>query len=306
METVLITGGTGMVGSALTSFLKEEGYKIIILTRKKEKLLKNDEVTYGWWNPESNEIDFSVLDEADHIIHLAGANIGRGKWTKERKREIRDSRISGTRFLTEQLSRYSNKVVSFISASGTGYYRQNGEFLSTEKSPAAGDFLGEVCESWEAEAQRIAVLGKRVVILRTGIVLSSEGGMLPALIRPLKYGIATIPGNGQQWISWIHIRDLVRLYATAIMNKNFNGVINAVSPFPATQFQLVTALAHIVKGRNYLSFYAPASLIRLFMGERGLELLKSNKVSAEKLLQTGFEFSFPTIGSALEDLYSKK
>lgn len=295
-----------MIGSALTPFLKEEGYKVIILTREKGKRGRKEEASYAWWNPESNEMDPWVLGEADHIIHLAGANIGDGKWTRGKKKEIKDSRINGTRFLMEQLSKHSNKVLSFISASGTAYYRQRGDIPLKEKSPAANDFLGEVCVSWEAEAQRMVALEKRVVILRTGMVLSSTGGMLPAFARPLKYGIAAIPGNGQQWISWIHIRDLARLYATVIMNKDFNGVINAVSPFPVTQFQLVTELAHIIKGRNYLPLYGPASLIRLLMGEKGLELLKSSRVSSEKLLQTGFEFSFPTIGSAIEDLYRRK
>ncbi|MGH2644985.1 MAG: TIGR01777 family oxidoreductase [Chitinophagaceae bacterium] len=306
METVLITGGTGMIGTALTLFLKESGYRIIILTREKEKLGEKDGIKYAYWNPENNEMDTALLNQIDHIIHLAGANIGNGKWTKRKKKEIKDSRIIGTRFLMEQLTRQPNKVRSFISASATGYYRQGGDLLLKEKEPAAGDFLGEVCVSWEAEAQSITTLGIRVAILRTGLVMSASGGMLPALVRPLKSGIAPIPGSGQQWISWIHVRDLARLYATAIVNKDFNGIFNATAPFPVTQLQLVTQLAHIIKGKNYLPFYCPAFLLRLFMGEKGLELLKSIRVSDEKLLQTGFEFSFPTIGSALEDLYGEK
>ena len=306
MQTVLITGGTGMIGSALALFLKEEGYRIIVLTRKTGDFEGKDGIRYAKWDPENNEMDLEALGEADHIIHLAGANIGRGKWTSEKKKEIMDSRITGTRFLMEQLNRYPNKVHSFISASATGYYRQNEDSYSKEKDAASGDFLGELCVSWEAEAQRVVTLGKRVVILRTGMVLSASGGILPALIQPLKLGIAAIPGTGQQWVSWIHIRDLVRLYAMAVNNIHLNGIINAVTPFPVTQLQLVTHLGHVIKGKYYLPVYCPAFLIHLFMGEKGAELLKSSRVSAEKLLQTGFEFSFPSIGNALEDLYGKK
>ncbi|TAN18425.1 MAG: TIGR01777 family protein [Chitinophagaceae bacterium] len=306
MQTVLITGGTGMIGSALALFLQEEGYRIIVLTRKTGNFERKDGIRYAKWDPRNNEMDMEALGEADHIVHLAGANIGRGKWTREKKKEIRDSRITGTRFLMELLSRFPNKVISFISASATGYYRPNEDLFLKEMDAASGDFLGEVCASWEAEAQRMATLGKRVVILRTGIVLSATGGMLPALVQPLKLGIAAVPGTGQQWISWIHIRDLVRLYATAVNNIHLNGIINAVTPFPVTQLQLVTHLAHVIKGKYYLPFYCPAFFLRLFMGEKGAELLKSSKVSAEKLLQTGFEFSFPTVEGAMEDLYGRK
>lgn len=306
MQTVLITGGTGMIGKELCRFLQEEGLQVIILTRRKQNSGEIDGVLYKNWNPENNKMDVEALSQADHIIHLAGENIGHGRWTAEKRKKIMNSRVRGTQFLAEQLDRISHKPETIISASAIGYYRSGGDKLLNETDAPSSDFLGEVCKVWEAEAQRLLKLGKRGVILRTGMVLSSQDGILPFLVRPLKWGIALIPGNGQQSVSWIHLGDLVRLYATAMVNKNYSGIYNAVSPFPVMYHQFMTRLAQQLKGNNYLSFHIPLYLLKLFMREKGSALIKSDKVSAEKILRAGFEFSFPTIENALENIYGKR
>lgn len=306
MQTVLITGGTGIIGGALSRFLREEGYKVVILTRRKENFRDGNGILYRNWNPERREIDTEALSSADYIIHLAGENIAHGRWTVEKKKKIMESRVKGTGLLAAELGKVPNKIKTIISASAIGYYHSGDDQFLQEKDTASSDFLGEVCVAWEAQALRMATLGKRVVILRTGVVLNAEDGILPQFVHPLKWGIAAIPESGKQWVSWIHYRDLVRLYATALINKSYSGIFNAVAPFPVTYNQFVTSLARHVKGKYYLPFYIPSFVIKTFMGEKGPALIKSSKISAAKLLRTGFEFSFPNIESALENIYAIK
>lgn len=305
MRTVLLTGGTGLIGSALSTFLSEEGFRIIVLTRRPAPRQIPKLYEYAHWDPMKGEVDEQALLAADYIIHLAGANIASGRWTETRRREIKQSRALSARLIGERLSRLPHKVQAFISASATGYYESDPGMLITEDAPAAGDFLGEVCQAWEQEARQISTLGIRVVILRTGVVLDDPRGLLARLAGPLRFGLAVIPGNGEQWLSWIHRKDLIRLYACAMETPGMQGIFNAVSPFPVTMQQMVGELARLMKGHFYVPVYAPAFLWKTVWGEKGAEVLKSRKVSAAKLLQTGFEFSFPTLGSALKAIYGK-
>jgi uncharacterized protein (TIGR01777 family) len=304
-STVLITGGRGLIGSALSHFLKKEGYRLIILTRNRTPPPAESGIAYASWDPARGEINTDALRHTDYIIHLAGASVGSGRWTAEKKKEIYDSRIQGTRLLLDSLSRVPHQVKAFIATSATGYYGHCPDKLLTEKDKAATDFLGRVCASWEMEIQKIESVVARVVILRTGIVLNNSAGLLPALVRLLRFGIAAIPGNGEQWLSWIHLNDLVRLYAMSLADSGLYGIYNAVSPFPVTLQQLINELARIIKGRFYIPVFVPPFIVKFSMGEKGMEILKSCKVSAEKLMQTGFEFSYPTIGGALERLYGR-
>lgn len=306
MQTILITGGTGLVGSALGTFLLEAGYRIMILSRDKRMDPAGEGVTHAFWDPLKNEIDDAAVLEADCIIHLAGENVGSGRWSRKKKQAIADSRVKGTRVIYNALSRLPHHVKTFVSASGTSYYGdQHGQFMVESDRPGR-DFLAQVCGSWEREADQISNLGVRVVVLRTGLVLCRETGLLPALSGPLRFGIAPIPGNGDAWLSWIHLKDLVRIYGLSVSNQKMSGVYNAVSPFPVSLGQLVTDFARIAKGRFYIPLYVPAFFLKTFLGDKGQEILKSSRVSAEKLMRTGFEFSFPTIGNALEDLYNDR
>ncbi len=303
MDTVLITGGTGLVGQALTTFLLEKGYKVIILTRKK---LRSDDphLQYALWDPSRKLLDTTALQQADHIIHLAGANVADKRWTTSRKKEIADSRIQSARLLFERLRDTPNKVRKVISASATGYYGAFNGDVFTETDPPARDYLGNTCKDWEDSIRQMETLGKHVVILRTGLVLSLKGGVIREFYQPLRLGFATIMGGGEQWVSWIHLQDLVRIYYAAIVNDQMQGAYNAVAPHPVTNKDLVLSLARIAKGKSFVTMHVPAFVLQVAVGEMSVEVLKSVKVSSEKIRQTGFQFSYPEVEEALEQILS--
>lgn len=305
MRTVLITGGTGLIGSAVSDFLLREGYRVIVLSRKANPAMVAPGTEYAHWDPAHGLLDDHVLLQADWIVHLAGESLATGRWTPEKKEAMMSSRVSGTRLLRQSLARQRHHVKALICASGTSYYGDAGDRLLTETDGAGNGLLAGICVRWEEEASRIRQQGIRVAILRTPPVLAAQSPLLKPLRAFLRLGVAAVPGNGEAWMSWVHLRDIVRIYAQAISEPAFSGTFNAASPFPVTLGQLSTALARVIKGGFTVPVYLPALMIRTVAGEKGSELLKSTRVSAAKLLKTGFEFSFPTIGSALEDLYGK-
>lgn len=304
METVIITGGTGLIGTALTQLLLERGYKVIILSRRPENG-GNKAVTYAPWNLETQTIDKDAIQQADYIVHLAGANVGARRWTAARKQEIIDSRTQSSALIYTALQTIPNKVKKVISASATGYYGEFTGHVFTETDPPATDYLGTTTQAWEQSISSVATLGKKVVILRTGIVLSREGGALKEFYKPLRFGFATVLGSGEQFISWIHIHDLVRLYFSAIVNDKLEGIYNAVGPHPVTNRELILSMARIAKGRSFMTTYVPAGILKLALGEMSVEVLKSMKASPAKIQQTGFQFSYPTIDEAMEQLFSQ-
>lgn len=306
MDTVLITGGTGLVGRALTRLLTEVGYKVIILSRKTGHPAENGLVTYAHWDVQRQHIDESALSQADYIIHLAGANVADKRWTAARKKEIIDSRTQSTELLFNALSRVPNKVKKFISASATGYYGPyTGGEPFTENDPPIDDYLSTTCVAWENSVLKIKSLQKKVLIFRTGIALSPEGGALKEFYKPLKFGFATILGNGEQIVPWIHIHDLVRLYLSGIVNPDLEGIYNAVAPNPVRHKDLVMTLAQVSRGKSFIPIHVPAFILRLVLGEMSVEILKSVSVSAHKISRTGFVFSYPDIRSALENFFKR-
>lgn len=316
MATVLITGGTGMIGKTLTKALLGKNYEVIVLTRnasedarnKAQEIREFTSVQYAEWNVEKQTINEAAIAKADHIIHLAGANLGDKRWTKKRKKEMVDSRVESGKLIVESLKRIPNKVKAVINASAIGWY---GPDLSKKQSIAGRsfketdvvyhDFLGQTCRQWEEAIHPITDLGKRLVILRCGIVLSKEGGAIPRFITPLKFGIATILGSGKQMISWIHIDDLVRLYIAAIEKENLSGIYNAVSPNPVSNKEFVLTLAK-TRNKFFIPFPVPSFVLKMVLGEMSIEVLKSATVSSEKIQQTGFEFLYPTVEKAFQQL----
>lgn len=305
MDTVLITGGTGLVGRALTEMLLEKGYRVIILSRTSRRS-NHPDLRYALWDIDRKTMDTTALQEADHIVHLAGANVADRRWTERRKQEIVDSRVQSAQLLYERLGDTPNKVKKVISASATGYYGPFKDQIFREEDPPADDFLGTTTQAWENSVRQMEQLDKKVIILRTGIVLSLQGGALREFYKPLRLGFATIMGDGLQWVSWIHLQDLVRLYFNAIVNDRLNGVYNAVSPNPVTNEELVLALARAAKGKSFVSIHIPAFALKLALGEMSIEVLKSVKVSSEKIQETGFLFSYPNIAGAVEQVLQKK
>lgn len=304
METVIITGGTGLIGTALTRLLLERGYKVIILSRRPDKR-SNKDVTYAHWNVETQTIDKEAIQQADYIVHLAGANVGEKRWTAARKQEIGDSRTKSSELIFNTLKNFPNKVKKVISASATGYYGELTDHVFTETDPPGTDYLATTTRAWEQSISKVTTLDKKLVIFRTGIVLSPDGGALKEFYKPLRFGFATVLGSGEQFVPWIHIHDIVRLYFNAIVNDKLEGIYNAVAPNPVTNRELILSMARMAKGGSFMTTYVPTFALKLALGEMSVEVLKSVKASAGKIQQTGFQYSYPTINEAMEQLFSR-
>ncbi len=299
MANVLITGGTGMIGKALTTALLDKGYSVTILTREKPNNSPDQRISFAEWDIKNQTIDKEAVAKADHIIHLAGANVGEKRWTKKRKKEIVDSRVRSGELLIKAMKEIPNQVRSVITASGIGWYGPDPVIPNPnpfiEYSPPYNDFLGQTCLQWEQCLDPVTHMGKRLVKLRTGIVLSQKGGALDEFRKPLRFGLATILGNGKQIVSWIAIEDLVQLYIKAIEDPQISGAYNAVAPNPVTNRQLVLQYARAINGRSYIPFHVPSFVLKLVLGEMSIEVLKSATVNCNKIQQAGFTFRFPTI-----------
>jgi len=300
MATVLITGGTGMIGKALTSLLVQKGHRVIVLTRKARPAAGL--VEYETWDLKKQVFPTHILAGTDYIIHLAGANVGQGRWTSKRKEVILRSRTDSAALLVKSLRETPNRVKAVISSSATGWYGPDHGRLFREGDPPADDFLGNTCREWESSITPVVQLGKRLVILRTGIVLATEGGAFPAFRGPLKAGIGAILGNGKQVISWIHLHDICRMYLHAIENPNMGGPYNAVSPEPVTNKALVLALARKLKGSFFIPVHVPAFVLKILFGEMSVEVLKSCTVDAGSIRASGFQYTYPTLKAALGEL----
>src|SRR5215203_574199 len=269
METVLITGGTGMIGKALTEALIERGFNVIILTRhiNNKQKTKNEKLTYAVWDVGMQTLDKNAFAKADYIIHLAGASVAEKRWNTKRKQEIVSSRVDSGKLIVGSLKTSSNKIKTVISASGVGWYRPDppsppgeGRGVRLEGDPSSNDFLGQTCKQWEAAIEPVSFLGRRLVKFRIGVVLSNEGGAYPEFKKPLRFGLATILGSGQQVVSWIAIDDLIRIYTEAIENQNWNGVFNAVAPEPVSNKELVLQIAK--QQKISVPFHVPSFVLK--------------------------------------------
>ena len=304
MHTVLITGGTGMVGTSLTQLLLSKGYQVIVLTRQ-PRVSNVYNLTYAVWDIDKGYIDPSAIQNADTIVHLAGAGVADKRWSKKRKQEIVDSRVMSGALLLKYLTENSHQVKTLLSASAIGWYGpdtaqslMNG-FVETD--PVDGAYLGATCKSWEESVKPIEALGIRLVTLRIGIVLNKKGGALAEFIKPAQFGMATIFGNGQQMVSWIHHHDLCKIILFGIETKTTQGVYNAVSPDPISNKDLIIAITKKLRC-FYLPIPVPAFVLKIMLGEMSIEILKSAKVSSKKIQGAGFNFDYPTLHSALNDL----
>ena len=315
METVLITGGTGMIGKALTQALIERGFNVIILTRhlNDNQKTKNpvrpghpggDKLSYAIWDVEKQTIDKSAFAKADYIVHLAGANFADKRWNGKVKNEIVSSRVDSAKLIIESLKTIPNKVKTVISASGISWYGADDIKISkpfTEVDPPASDFMADTCRQWEAAIEPASFLEKRLIKFRIGPVLSKDGGAYVEFKNPLKFGVAGIIGNGKQIISWIHIDDLVRAILFSMENEQMAGVYNAVSPKPVSNKELILEIARST-GKFYVPIHAPSFGLKIVFGEMIGEILKSTTVSSEKLQQAGFIFQYRELESAIGQL----
>ena len=305
-----MTGGTGLVGRAMVRELVSKGYQVIILTRTLGKQLASEHTSYAKWDIDKQEIDIQAVQLADFIIHLAGAGVMEKKWTNAYKKEIRESRTRSSKLLIDTLKNHSHAVKAVISASAIGWYGadpipKSGVIQEgfTEDTIADEGFLGETCRLWEESMEPVRALGIRLVRFRIGIVLSKDGGALAEFRRPLKLGIAGILGNGKQMISWIHITDLCRLFIYAIENDAVTGTFNAVAPVPVDNKTMTLKLAGALRGKFFIAVHVPLFLIKLLLGQRSIEVLKSTRVSCAKIRKEGFIYIHPSIDAVMANLF---
>lgn len=301
MATILVTGGTGLVGKALTRALTAKGHDCIIMSRNPGP--GKNGIRYAVWDPAAGIIDQQALQEADFIIHLAGAGVADKRWSIARKKEILDSRVQSGELLVKKLATIPHKVKAVISASAIGWYGADPVIPNphpfTEEYPADKAFLGDTCRQWEESLHPLTAMNIRLVKFRIGIVLSREGGALKEFLKPLRFGIAAVLGKGNQVVSWIHLDDLVNLFIYAIGNEQLSGTYNATAPQPVSNRELTLALAKARK-RFYIPVTVPSFVLKIMMGEMSIEVLKSATVSSAKISQAGFTFLYPAINPAME------
>ncbi len=297
MNKIIITGGSGLLGSHLLPFLETKNFVPAILSRKSNK----DDSNFYTWDPEAGKIDVSVLNGASAIIHLAGAGIADKAWTAKRKKEILDSRVKSAELLFETLKSNSHTIRTIVSASAVGIYGDGADEWKTEESAIDHGFLQDTCRAWEESVQRFKELGIRVVILRIGVVLAKDGGAYPQMSLPVKFLAGAALGSGEQYISWVHIDDLCRMISYALETEKTTGVYNAVSSQPVTNSEFYRVLADKLN-RPLWPFNVPASLLNIILGKKAELVLDGQRVSNKKVLSTGFEFNFNNLPEAIEKL----
>lgn len=297
MKKVLIAGGSGLVGQRLSQILQEKGYEVSWLSRR-ENL--NGSIKQYRWDPRTQYIDPKALTDIQCIINLAGAGIADKRWNTQRKKELIESRTKSISTLYQALANQSHQVNHFISASAIGIYGDGGNEWQREDQPSGIDFLSTCCIHWEKEADSIHSLGIKTTKVRIGTVLAKEGGALKSLKLPVQYCIAAALGNGQQWISWIHIHDLCSAFIHLLVHEK-EGIYNAVSSYPIQNSALTKAIAKQLH-KPYFMPHVPSWVLHLLLGEMKILVVNSNRCSAEKLKASGFTYRFEKLDQALKDL----
>jgi uncharacterized protein (TIGR01777 family) len=302
LKRVLITGGSGLVGMRLSWHLQNLGYKVTHLSHSKPQ---NPIYPTYFWNPAKNEIEEAALTNTDAIVHLAGANVGAGRWTEKRKKQILDSRVLSGQCLYDALKKYPNQVKRIICASATGYYPQTQTAdVYTELSEHGYGFLYEVVAAWEATAELFKQLQISTAVVRIGVVLSTKGGALPKLVTPVKYFLGSPLGSGTQMLPWIHIDDLCRTFTWLLKEDHLTGTFNAAAPNAVSNAEATRLLGKILNRKIWLP-NVPAFIIQLLFGEMSVLVLKGCVASPAKLEQTGYKFIHPTFEKAVTDLIKR-
>ncbi len=298
MKTILIAGGTGLVGQLLAQTLKDEGYNIRLISRSKPV---NPVFPTFLWNVEKGVVDRNAFKEVDIVINLAGSGVADKLWTERRKKEITESRVKSNQLLAYCFKNYHRPAL-YISAGAIGFYGHRDNELLTEEHAAGDDFLSKSCTAWENAVFETDDKGTRLVLFRIGIVLSPRGGALQKMLLPWKMGISTSFNPGNQWYSWIHEEDLVRLFVFAIQNKQIKGIYNAVAPNPERMYDFAKVMNAQSKLPWRMVWSISYSLLTAAMGEMSTVLTNSARVSSEKITSAGFQFTFKKMDEALKNL----
>lgn len=290
---VAVTGASGLVGSALVPFLTAGGHHVVRLVRRAAEA--DDEIE---WNPDEGRVDAARLEGIDAVVHLAGENVASGRWTHARKSRIRDSRVRGTRSLAGTLAGLDSRPKVLVSSSAVGYYGDRGDRQLDESSDAGTGFLADVCRDWEAATEEASRAGIRVVLLRTGVVLSAAGGALARMLPPFRWGVGGRLGDGRQFVSWIALDDLIGAIHFALTREELSGPVNATAPSPVSNERLTRTLAGLL--RRPAVFPVPGWVLRAALGEMAEEmLLASTRVLPRRLESAGFVFRHPELEGAL-------
>ncbi|RMF27424.1 MAG: TIGR01777 family protein [Bacteroidetes bacterium] len=300
-KKILITGGSGLIGRALTALLLEGGCEVVHLSRRPAR---GGRVRVFRWDPAQGEMEEGALEGVSGVVNLAGAGVAERRWTPARKRLILESRVQSLRLLARSLETLPEPRPPVVSASAIGLYGDRGEDWLDESSQPGAGFLAEVVRQWESALQAVQALGVRTVALRIGIVLSREGGALPQMALPLKFFVAPRFGTGRQWYSWIHMADVCALFLAALDSEDWSGAYNAVAPQPVRQHELLDTLARVLR-RPALPLPLPKPALQLLLGEMAAAVLDSTRVRPARALQQGFRFRFPELEGALRNLYGK-
>jgi uncharacterized protein (TIGR01777 family) len=297
---IILTGASGLVGSALVPALTKEGHEVWSLVRRSPQEGAREIV----WEPLKGIADVSGLEGADAVVHLAGENIAEGRWTDEKKARIRESRVTGTRVLSEALARLQRPPKSLLCASAIGFYGDRGAEVLTEESAPGEGFLPEVCRAWEAAAGPASARGIRVVLLRFGVILAAEGGALEKMLTPFKMGVGGKIGSGEQFMSWITLDDTIGVIKHALVNEALTGPVNVVAPQPLTNLEFTKTMGRVLSRPTMFS--VPAFAARLAFGEMAdAALLASERVEPARLKQSAYVFQHPQLEDALRQLLKK-
>jgi len=299
-KQILITGATGLIGKKIISALQKAGHTISILSRKDNYI---PGVKTYVWDVYHDKIDHNCMTDVDTIIHLAGENIAAKKWTPKRKQQIIDSRVLSTQLLYKTIKETNATIDTMISASAVGYYGDCGEEILTEESASGYGFMADCCKQWEEAVDKGKSHGIRIVKFRIGVILAKGEGALHSLEQPIKFFVGAPLGSGKQWVPWVHIDDIVSMFANAVENPLMNGAYNACAPFPVTNATLTKSLAQILH-RPIWPFNVPESMLKLILGEMSEVIFISTNASAQKLLSADFRFKYTQLKDALSDIYS--
>jgi uncharacterized protein (TIGR01777 family) len=300
---ILVTGATGLVGTALVAALALEGHMVCRLVRPGSKSAGGRAGTFDvLWDPETGDLGGAAVG-AEAVVNLAGASIADGRWTDARKKLLRTSRVDATRALVTALGKMNAKPDVLVSASAVGFYGNRSDETLTEDSGPGSDFLSDLAKAWETEALRAEEFGTRVVLARFGIILAKEGGALPKIMLPFKFGVGGRIGDGKQWMSWVELEDVVAILRTALIKRELRGAVNVVSPEPVTNAQFVKELASVM--HRPALFPVPPFALRLAMGETAdALLLSSQRAVPQKLINAGYPFASRNLKGALERIFS--
>ena len=292
---VLVTGASGFIGSALQRSLRKKGHELLLASRNEPR-----DDSWVQWSVDEGFADPKKLEGIDAVIHLAGESISGLRWTDDKKKAIRDSRVLGTRNIVDTIAELDRRPSVLIAASAVGFYGDRGDEILTETSKSGKTFLADVCREWEAESRRAEDSGVRTVLLRTGLVMSKEGGALGTMLLPFKMGLGGVIGDGKQWMSWISLDDHINVITTSLENESIRGAVNSVSPEPVNNEEFTKVMGEVLYRPTFIP--VPEFAVHLMLGEMGEELLlNSERVVPKRLTDLGFEFKFADLKKAIEN-----